>query len=259
MTAFLVAGCSSSEDPNVASPTSRSPRQTAGAPHRQHPDCLAGLPRHDVKVPAKRPVTIRLVGHGHTVVVLSNQSNVDLCAWQIEAARLYRQGYVVALYDYVSATETDLTNVARYLRAHGATRLVLVGASVGAMTSVMAAAHIPEPPAAVVALSAEASLGGASVAPAARTLTSPALYVTARQDPYGSGPTSRAYAEDSPNPASRLVTLGGTAHGIALLQYHHVAASLAVFLARVVPVRRPATHRPHAPECISASCPGFSI
>jgi dienelactone hydrolase len=232
----LLVGCGSdqSSGTTAASPSASQSSPATQAHHRHHPDCLSGLPHRDVKVGDKRALDLRLVGHGHVAVVLSNQSNVDLCAWQGEAARLHRRGYLVALYDYTSGTAHDLTEVVRYLRSHGVSDIALMGASLGATTSVVVAGH--GSPDALITLSADATTGGAPAAIASRHVSCPALYISSRRDTYGAAATSRLYAARSPDAATRVLMLGGSTHGIALLLYPKVRNAVASFLAHWVPV-----------------------
>jgi pimeloyl-ACP methyl ester carboxylesterase len=236
----VLAGCGSgdsSHDTAVSSSESPSATPTHHRHHHRHrqPDCLSGLPHHDVKVPGRRPVDLRLVGHGHVGVVLSNQSNVDLCAWQGEAARLHHLGYLVALYDYTSGTADDLVSVVRYLRSHGVSKVALMGASLGATTSVVVAGQTS--PDALVTLSADATTGGAPAAVASRHVACPELLVSSRDDTFGAAGTSRLYAARSPNAATRVLMLGGSTHGIALLLYPKVRRAVDSFLTHWLPVR----------------------
>jgi dienelactone hydrolase len=235
----LLVGCGSGDSENAGAPrgasTSASPYTPRPAHHRHHPtDCLAGRPRHDVTGPGKRPVDLRLVGRGRAAVVLSNQSNVDLCAWQGEAARLHRRGYLVALYDYTSGTADDLASVVRYLRAHGVSRIALMGASLGATTSVVVAGQTS--PDVLITLSADATTGGAPAAIASRHVTCPSLYVASRGDTFGAAGTSKLYAARSPSAGTQVLMLGGSTHGIALLLYPRVRKAVDSFLTHWLPV-----------------------
>jgi pimeloyl-ACP methyl ester carboxylesterase len=158
-----------------------------------------------------------LIGTRTRVVILSNQSDEDLCSWLPLAQRLVSRGLKVALYDYVSSPRADLGRAITYLRRHGATAVSLVGASQGAKTSIIEGATVTPPVQAVVSLSAEAVLQGVAVAPYAATLRVPTLFVTAAQDAYGSTSATRGYYRTAPARTKRLVVVPGTAHGTTLL------------------------------------------
>ena len=117
------------------------------------------------------------------------------------------------------------------LAPHGAASVELVGASEGAKTSIMVAARLRRSPQAVVSLSAEDTLQGTPVAPAARRLHAPVLFVTARQDPYGSTEASGGFYRSAPAMVKRLVTVPGRAHGTALLANPTVRTTVLRFLA----------------------------
>lgn len=130
-------------------------------------------------------VRAAVLGRGATGVVLSNQSDRDLCAWLPFARMLTRAGYRVLLYDEGGLRPwTETAAAARALRRLGVRRVELVGASEGAKSSIMAAAG-GAPADALVSLSAERHFrDGTDVLPAAARLTVPILFVAARNDPW---------------------------------------------------------------------------
>lgn len=166
---------------------------------------------------AAAPVSVEIVGTGPRAVVLSNQSDEDLCSWLPLTKILIHKGFRVALYDYAYTPSVDLTAVAKYLRRRGATGLALVGASEGAKTSILVGSELTPPPDAVVSLSAEAALLRVPIAPYAKKLRSPTLYVTAARDGYGSTAATKGYYQSSSATSKRLIVVPGDAHGTALL------------------------------------------
>lgn len=198
------------------------------------------------------PQPVVLLGRGARTVVFSDESDEDLCAWLPLAHTLTRRGYRVALYDHFGDPRADLSAVIGYLRTHGATAVELVGASQGAKASIMVAAKARPAPDAVVSLSAEATLQGTPVAPAAARLDSPVLFVTARHDPYGSTEATRGFYRSAPAAAKRLVVVPGRAHGTALLSQEKVHAAVLHFLADHAPAGQQASA--HVP----AACPGLT-
>jgi alpha-beta hydrolase superfamily lysophospholipase len=154
-----------------------------------------------------RPITYRslsgatltgaVVGRGGAGVVLAHMSDGDLCQWMPYARTLAGAGYQVLTMDlegrgsagYVQYEGDqplpyglDVAAAARYLRGHGAAKVVLVGASMGA-SSVLAGAAAARPPVdGVVSLSASANFAGIDTRTAASRLTMPVLYVASTDD-----------------------------------------------------------------------------
>ena len=158
---------------------------------------------------------VTVVGAGSRGVVLSNQSDENLCSWAPFARTLARAGFHIALYDYGNTSpDAEAVAAAAVLRGLGVTKIALVGASEGAKASILGAARARA--AAVVSLSAERYLGGIDVVPAARRLTAPVLYLYAKSDPYSGSDTPTLYRATKER-AKTLVALSGSAHGTALL------------------------------------------
>ena len=179
---------------------------------------------HGARVVHVHGVTV--LGSGPRGVVLSNQSDEDLCSWAPFARMLARDGFRVALYDYGNADPVAaVAAAAARLRILGATRVALVGASEGAKASILAASHARAR--AVVSLSAERYLGGIDVLPAARRLAVPVIYLYAKDDPYSQSATPELFRATKER-AKTLVALAGSAHGTALLP--RVSSRLVAFL-----------------------------
>jgi pimeloyl-ACP methyl ester carboxylesterase len=158
---------------------------------------------------------VAVLGSGPRGVVLSNQSDENLCSWAPFARTLARAGFHIALYDYGNTSpDAEAVAAAAVLRGLGVTKIALVGASEGAKASILGAARARA--AAVVSLSAERYLGGIDVVPAARRLTAPVLYLYAKSDPYSGSDTPTLYRATKER-AKTLVALSGSAHGTALL------------------------------------------
>lgn len=141
-----------------------------------------------------------------------------------------RGGFRVALYDYGNAAQDDVRSIARYLGAHGATSIALVGASEGAKASILAAPGLRPQPDALVSLSAESTLLGTPVMPYAKRLRCPTLFVTAAHDAYGSDDATRSFYRAAPARAKKLVVVPGSAHGTATLSDGSVARAVLAFL-----------------------------
>jgi DNA-binding PadR family transcriptional regulator/dienelactone hydrolase len=140
---------------------------------------------------------IRLAGHvwgsGDVGVVLAHQSDGSVCEWRGYAARLARLGYRVLALDFRGYGESqsasflasnrqggDVAAAVRYLRGHGAKRVLLVGASLGGSAVIQAGANVRPHVDGVVAVSAADYLLDAPRS--AARLTVPVLYVAGKLD-----------------------------------------------------------------------------
>jgi pimeloyl-ACP methyl ester carboxylesterase len=191
LVAFVAAGCgSSAQKTNDAGPRPTSFRDSQGS--------VNGV----------------VYGGGERGIVLANQSDSDRMAWSPFARLLAARGYRVLAFDYGNdSPESDVAAAARALRRLGARREVLIGASEGAKAAVLAGAGSPGAVVGVVCLSAERSLGGEDVLPSARRLRLPALFVTARDDPWSKDDTPLLERAASRAASRRLLVVSGSAHG----------------------------------------------
>ncbi|MFE0463951.1 alpha/beta hydrolase [Kitasatospora sp. NPDC058965] len=221
-------------------PAPASPAATAPA----EPACVAaGRPSPDDAVISVRgpggvfPAVV--LGRGRRTVVLSDQSDRDLCSWLPTARRLTGAGYRVVLWDYDAGYPVqELSAVVAAVRAAGAGPVALLGASKGAKTSVVAAAGLRPAVAGVAALSAEQVLSpDTAVVDYVPRLPCPLLLVTSVDDPWGSASAADAFRVAARPGTAQVVALPGAAHGVDLLSGPTAdAASAAVdgFLLRVL-------------------------
>jgi|KBSMisStaDraftv2_1062788.scaffolds.fasta_scaffold253046_1 pimeloyl-ACP methyl ester carboxylesterase len=165
-------------------------------------------------------------GSGKTAVVLGHQSDGTLCQWVPYAKRLASRGYTAIVFDFRNAggsqtvpwTATrrlggDVAAAARAARAAGATKVFLVGASLGGSAVVSAGANVRPPVAGVVSVSGSADLADALVA--AKRLRVPALYLAAKGDRDFAPDVARlAAVTHSPHEA---IVLPGFEHGVQLV------------------------------------------
>ena len=146
---------------------------TAGAAtQRTEHACVAGA---EIRFSAADGT--KLVGHrfgkGTTAVILAHQSEGDLCDWAPYARRLASKGYFVFPIDFrgygLSQTRTgaaatrfpsDLAAATKALRKLGKKKIYLVGASMGGLASLVAAANVTPPVTGVVSVSGPARFRG---------------------------------------------------------------------------------------------------
>jgi pimeloyl-ACP methyl ester carboxylesterase len=188
-----------------------------------------------------RPITFRsssgasltgaVLGRGRAGVVLVHQSDGDLCQWLPYARDLARAGYQVLSMDLEGRGSAgfvqydgdqpvpygfDVAAAAQYLRTHGAAKVVLVGASMGA-TSVLAGAAITRPVVnGVISLSASASFAGIDARTAATRLTAPVLYVAGTDDSRYAEVARTLYA--ATRSKRSLTIVPGSLHGVEFIQ-----------------------------------------
>ena len=176
----------------------------------------------------------RIVGHrfgrGKTAIVLVHQSGSDLCQWAPYAKRLAALGYSAIAFDLRGFGESqhriypaslrysaDISAAVKEARRLGATRVVVVGASLGANAAIVGAANTRPLVDGVVSLSAPATFRLDAVA-AARHLQVPVLYVAAEVDEGGiyAADAKKMY-EATPGADKRLEVVPGGVHGVALV------------------------------------------
>jgi alpha-beta hydrolase superfamily lysophospholipase len=154
-----------------------------------------------------------------------------MCQWIRYAKRLSSKGYRAFVFDFRNhgfsqqvgyprsgRLAGDVAAAAKYVRAHGATKVFLVGASMGGTAVVVGGANIRPPVAGVVSLSGPASYGGADAGPAAPRLRVPVLYLVATDDAGGAFASDAQTLYDASGSSDKTIELlPGTAHGVSLV------------------------------------------
>lgn len=229
----LVTGCGASS-PAAGPPATPATSAGSASPAAGLDNCFGAAQGRIESVPdGGGTLTLGVVGAGPRVVLLSNESDEDLCSWLPFAARLSAAGYRAVVWDYGGSPPADeIAAIVRRLRATGATRVVLMGASEGAKASIIAGSKVRPRVQGVVSLSAEAVLSpGIIVLGYARQLRCPLLLVTANLDPYGSAQAARQFLPAARSQRKQLVRVPGTAHGTALLAGPSAAVTMPAILA----------------------------
>jgi pimeloyl-ACP methyl ester carboxylesterase len=134
-----------------------------------------------------------LFGDGEIAAVLSHMRPSDQTAWHAFARTLADNGYTALAYDFrgygksggtqeLGKIDRDVRAAAAYLRAQGATRIVLIGASMGGTASAKIAASIGAQ--GLIVLSSPQSFQGLTVSADDLSLAGmPSLWVSSRGDP----------------------------------------------------------------------------
>jgi pimeloyl-ACP methyl ester carboxylesterase len=165
-----------------------------------------------------------ILGSGKHGVVLSNQSEADLCSWLPFARTLVAEGFAVLVYDYGNGTyRSEVTAASKALRRRGVRRVALIGSSQGAKVAMRAAWWTPARASALVAISPERRLGGHDMAKDARHIRVPTLFVASADDPWGAGHAVRRFYRLSKAKRKRLIVQPGSDHGLELLAGPHSA------------------------------------
>lgn len=209
--ALSLAACSGGSDMGGQAQPPSTPGQavTTTLPPLEQPGSRCGAP--DVKAtvlrfPAADGTQLDgvLVGSGPAGVVLLHQYRADLCGFWPYAVYLSKHGLQALAIDLrcfgrsacpeagdaKSRVVDDVAGAVAELQRHGAKRVALVGASMGATTALLAGAALRPPVAGVVSLSTgkfdlSTILGGSTkldTESAAKRLTVPVMFAVARDD-----------------------------------------------------------------------------
>ena len=163
----------------------------------------------------------QLFGQGTTAVVCSHMLNTTQQIWINTGLpqRLAQRGYLVLTYDFrgtgqsqgqynPSMNALDLSAAVNFVRQQGATRLVLLGASMGGTASLKVAASMPV--AAVVTLSAPLNYGVAITNQDLQGMGGAKLFINSQGDAYATDTTFMFGEVRSPK---ELHLYDGEAHG----------------------------------------------
>lgn len=162
-----------------------------------------------------------LLGTGTTGVVLANQSDGDLCQWRSAYGdHLVQLGYRVGVFNYSGQVpDRDVLSVVAALRQRGASRVFLIGASMGGTAVLGAAAHGDPEVAGVISISGPRAYAGVSAIEAVPSIRVPALFIAAEYDqPFADD--ARAMYQACGARDKKLSVEPGGSHGTALLSDH---------------------------------------
>ena len=187
-----------------------------------------------------------LYGQGTRAIILCNEGDNDSSRWLSVAQRLAQQGYPVLTFNYRDQGNSldqlavhslaDLRGAIAFMRARNVSRMVLIGASLGALDTVKVATV--EKFDAIVVISApigfqEVRLQDSEL----RKISIPKLFVTSEDNQPFTHDTLHMF-DATPDPKEKLV-YPGMMHGINLFDGAsgaNLLSSLLQFLQRYVPV-----------------------
>ncbi|GMA24501.1 hypothetical protein GCM10025864_22600 [Luteimicrobium album] len=187
-----------------------------------------------------------VMGSGTTGVVLAHEYQSDSCNWLPYAKTLADEGYTTLTFDFAgygaselpagtASNDADVAEAAAYLRAHGASKIVLLGASMGAQAELNDIKTVD--PEAVVSLSSPWSFGSEAVDPSGVTV--PVLLLAGRTDSGGGfAESARLIASKAPSKHATVAIVDSSEHGTGLLrsvQRTAVEKKIATFLATYAP------------------------
>jgi pimeloyl-ACP methyl ester carboxylesterase len=230
--ALFLAGCGGGDHrASTASPTTPPSTSTAtsvGSTTAINKGCLKGNERaFRFQTSTGANLVGVALGTSGPGLVFGHMNGQDLCAWLPEARAFAKRSYRTEVFDFEGfgdsqpgsgAVRYDLDVVAAtaQLRQRGATKVVLIGASMGGTAVVAAATQIKPPAAGVVSLSAPIDFRGLDAEAAAAHLKVPALFLAGAQNqPYANYARSLYRATAAHD--KRLVILQTAVHGIGLI------------------------------------------
>lgn len=212
------------------------------------PTATQAVPSQPVSFLSEKGVTLQgiLYGQGTQAIILSNEGNNESGPWLPIAQQLAQKGYLVLTYMYRDQDTTsdqlavhaltDLRAAITFLRARHVTKLILIGASLGALVTVKKATV--EKFDALVVISAPIGYQDVQLSDTElQRIAVPKLFVTSElNDPFTQD-TLHMF-DVTPDPKEKLV-YPGMKHGISLFEGDTGAAllpSLLQFLQRYVPM-----------------------
>ncbi len=164
-------------------------------------------------------------GTGTTAVILSNMGDNDPQAWEKFAPVLAGQGVTVYTYKFrhdnfrretVADTIIDLIAVAGHARKQGATKVILIGASLGGMASIKAAAPVGANAIVVIASPWDIPPFEYAVTTQELAVKCPKLFVTGESDPTVPLASTRRLFDAAAEP-KQWQSYPDTAHGVQML------------------------------------------
>jgi dienelactone hydrolase len=156
-------------------------------------------------------------GKGSTALILAHQADGTVCQWVPEARDLAEDGYRVVAVDSAGSDVEELTLAVGYARRHGATKVLLVGASKGGTAVLTAAGSITPKVDAVVSLSAPDAYGAMDAISTVPDLTMPIFYMASEGDTDFAASTKELSKASRKSAENVLHIVVGPNHGVSML------------------------------------------
>ncbi len=191
-----------------------------------------------------------LYGQGKTAVICSHMLGYTKSIWPESGIvqRLALRGYLVLAYDFrgygdsigsptirnnTTFNDVDLRAAIAFMRQQGATKIVLLGASMGGTASLSVASSIPVD--AVITLSAPQNFASGVTDDQVKAMNMPKLFVNSQEDSYASE-TQHMY--DIASQPKVLQMYPGGAHGTAIFDDNGVDLTqrILTFVSQYIPV-----------------------
>ena len=172
------------------------------------------------------------LGKGHVGVALGHESDGTLCNWMPFARILSKAGYRVIAFDFRNSRgssahvngarsqnlDLDFVAASGVLRARGASRVLLVGASLGGTAALVAGSEVAPSVAGVAALSPAAQWSARLDGDAAvKKLAVPVLFMAAHGDTDFANDAQTLYGEAASSD-KRLELVAGADHGTFMVR-----------------------------------------
>lgn len=183
-----------------------------------------------------------VLGAGRRGVVLAHTSDGSICESLPQARRYAAAGYRVLAIDMrahgysarsarrPNAYDSDVAGAVREVRKRGATKVVVVGASLGALAGLVAGPRLAVD--GIVSLSSPGAYAGLDAIAAAPKQRVPVLYASAEEDqngPFDFAADARKLHDATPGEKA-LVLVPGNAHGWPLLADAGTRATVDAFI-----------------------------
>jgi dienelactone hydrolase len=187
------------------------------------------------------------LGSGPRGVIFGHQGGgapASLCSWMPYGRHLAAAGYHVLAIDHrafgssgsspvpanLRRVDFDILAAVDLLRRHGATTVVLGGASLGGAAVLAAAPHVDPPVQGVISVAAPDRFVSVDAIGAVRISTIPSLFVSAAQDdPFAQ--QAQEFYDASPAADKKLLIVPGIEHGAPVLEQPETAASVDAWIA----------------------------
>ncbi|HEX5546972.1 MAG TPA: alpha/beta fold hydrolase [Ktedonobacterales bacterium] len=240
--AIAVAGCGAAGGAARATPTT-------AIPTLAQPTATLAVPSHAVEFTTPDGLRLRgtLYSSGTVGVALAHQSDGTQNQWSGFARQLAAHGYMALTFDFrghntsegpadTAKEDIDLRAAIRFLRAQGATRIALMGASLGGAVALRVAAT--ESVVAVATLSAVAWWTTQPVTDEIlKAVKAPKLFINSTLDDDAGG-TQHMY--DVASPPKEVHIYPGRAHGVGIFSGDYgsdLIQRLLTFMATYAPTK----------------------